>query len=600
MWLDNASNIDFLFYEPYAEIISSIVNDQNNTPTTIGVFGLWGAGKSTLLNLIDKKLENDKSDNNTLVINVNAWMFEGYEDAKIALMQCLLGELENKDKVSSFKAKIKSLIKRINFLKIASSALTTGMAIAGSATTGNPGFAAMAVARDVQEVVEFANSAKEAITAEEVVKNITDFKKEFECLLNESNVNVVVIVDDLDRCSPERIIETLEAIKLFLSVKNTSFIIAADDNVIKYAIKKKYPKIEDMDVELSEEYIEKIIQIPIYIPDLSTKDIENYLLLLIAQNHFNAEQFKQIVGKVYEKGLITKTDRITVDQLFEICRELNFNYEDNTQLSDDFSVIDNIRNIVSATLKGNPRQAKRFLNTFITKRELARMYYGDEIEPQILAKLLVLQKIDSELFRQLNEWNKDYQTENEEFKKVVENVETPEFKNDFKRWSAPNVIKWIECEPKDLYKQRLDKYFYLTREHLRINGTDTNNTSEIAKSFIDRISVSNEGTIKNIVSEMKSLNADDIKSIFSVILHAFKKGNIDYFVISALFSGFDDYRQEIAAVIISKDEKLGMGDINYMQTMYSKDSNIIDDVLKTLQQKNKITIELAKRIRGEK
>jgi predicted KAP-like P-loop ATPase len=600
MWLDNASNIDYLFYEPYAEIISNIVNDQNNTPTTIGVFGLWGAGKSTLLNLIDKKLESDKSDSNTLVINVNAWMFEGYEDAKIALMQCLLGELENRDKVSSFKTKIKSLIKRINFLKIASSALTTGIAIASSAATGDPGFAAMAVARDAKDVVEFANEVKESITAEEVVKNITDFKKEFECLLNESNVNVVVIVDDLDRCSPERIIETLEAIKLFLSVKNTSFIIAADDNVIKYAIRKKYPKMEDMDVELSEEYIEKIIQIPIYIPDLSTKDIENYLLLLITQNHFNADQFKQIVEKVYEKGLITKTDRITVDQLFEICRELNFNYEENTQLSDDFSVIDNIRNIVSTTLKGNPRQAKRFLNTFITKRELAKMYYGDEIEPRILAKLLVLQKIDSELFRELNEWNKDYQTENEEFKKVVENVGTPEFKNNYKRWSTPNVVKWIECEPKDLYKQRLDKYFYLTREHLRTNGTGTDNASEKAKDFIDRISVSNEGTIKNIVSEMKSLNADDIKSIFSVILSAFKKGNIDYFVISALFSEFDDYRQEIATVIISKDEKLGMGDINYMQTMYLKDNNVIDDVLKTLQQKNKITVELAKRIRGEK
>lgn len=44
MWLDNASDIDFLFYEPYSEIITNIVMNQNNTPTTIGVFGLWGAG----------------------------------------------------------------------------------------------------------------------------------------------------------------------------------------------------------------------------------------------------------------------------------------------------------------------------------------------------------------------------------------------------------------------------------------------------------------------------------------------------------------------------------------------------------------------------
>ena len=49
------------------------------------------------------------------------------------------------------------------------------------------------------------------------------------------------MIDDLDRCTPDRILETLEAIKLFLSVKNTTFIIAMDDDVITYSVKKKYP-----------------------------------------------------------------------------------------------------------------------------------------------------------------------------------------------------------------------------------------------------------------------------------------------------------------------------------------------------------------------
>lgn len=57
MWLDNASDIDILFYGPYAKLISDIAKDKMNNPLTIGVFGLWGAGKSTLLNLINQELD---------------------------------------------------------------------------------------------------------------------------------------------------------------------------------------------------------------------------------------------------------------------------------------------------------------------------------------------------------------------------------------------------------------------------------------------------------------------------------------------------------------------------------------------------------------
>lgn len=66
------------------------------------------------------------------------------------------------------------------------------------------------------------------------------------------------MIDDLDRCQPDRIIETLEAIKLFLSVEKMTFIIAADENVIQYAIRKKYPPIENYSVNLDKEYIEKL------------------------------------------------------------------------------------------------------------------------------------------------------------------------------------------------------------------------------------------------------------------------------------------------------------------------------------------------------
>ncbi len=91
MWLDNASDIDMLFYQPYAQLIAEIVKKKEYNPLTIGLFGLWGAGKSTLLELISKNI--DPANNNIACIQLNAWMFEGYEDAKAALMEALLNEM---------------------------------------------------------------------------------------------------------------------------------------------------------------------------------------------------------------------------------------------------------------------------------------------------------------------------------------------------------------------------------------------------------------------------------------------------------------------------------------------------------------------------
>ena len=113
MWLDNASEIDILFYGPYARLIADIAEDETNNPLTIGVFGLWGAGKSTLLNLIEHQLEEDKA--NVIYVKMNAWMFEGYEDAKVALMETLLKELYHKSIFDKVKDKIKNLLGRVNW-----------------------------------------------------------------------------------------------------------------------------------------------------------------------------------------------------------------------------------------------------------------------------------------------------------------------------------------------------------------------------------------------------------------------------------------------------------------------------------------------------
>ena len=106
--------------------------------------------------------------------------------------------------------------------------------------------------------------------------DVRTFRKEFATLLSQANIeSLVVLIDDLDRCSPDRIVENLEAVKLFLAVKNTAFVIGADRRIVEHAIRSRYARpasgegdearrasalaAED---QLVRDYLEKLVQVP--------------------------------------------------------------------------------------------------------------------------------------------------------------------------------------------------------------------------------------------------------------------------------------------------------------------------------------------------
>jgi len=136
MWTDNASKIDMLFYKPYADIVSETAISTDEEPLTVGIFGLWGAGKSTLLNLISKNYEGN---DDVIYVSINAWMFENYEDAKTAIMEALLRDLKENEKIpEKIRKSFVSLIKKIDFLKVGTKVASTAAPIIASFVTGNP------------------------------------------------------------------------------------------------------------------------------------------------------------------------------------------------------------------------------------------------------------------------------------------------------------------------------------------------------------------------------------------------------------------------------------------------------------------------------
>ena len=606
MWLDNASSIDMLFYSPYADTVVKFAKNNTLTPLTIGLYGSWGAGKSSLLNLIEKKLAELGEDEKVACVSLNAWQFEGYEDAKIAIMESLLKSLnDNKTFTEKAGEKIKGLIKRIDFLKLGKNVVKTGLPYALGALTGNPLPIALNFSatlsdpkRIVERIADFKNEYVKPPEDDSEIENVRKFREEFEQMLKEvdSIENLTVIIDDLDRCTPDRIIDTLEAIKLFLSVKKTTFIIAVDQRIIEYAVKAKYKEIDGF--EVSRDYIEKIIQLPIKIPELSPKDIENYLLLLICQLHLRHEVFYNIIDYVYsEKALLAEKpiefswikEYIKKQEITDYCTNLE-------DFDKDAHTIEIIRGVVSPSLKGNPRQTKRFLNTFFVRKNLAALYFENELDVSIIAKLLALEIIDPKFFKKISEWSDLSKGKEILPLKSLEDYSINsdlDITDDLKPWDKPKIIRWLKNEPCELYKQDLRKYYYLSRESLY--GYEDYNAAlnENEKAFLSTILKASVAQQEKYVSDIESMIPDSQERIIDALLRKFKLNeDVKFSLISLLFVRFTNYQSEICDIIKTKDSAFFViSKTTLLGKMHKANPTIIEEMLSYLKSNNTIKEE---------
>jgi len=512
MWADDASKIDMLAYRPYADLITEIAVSERMNPLTIGLFGNWGSGKSTLLNLIEEQTSS-YTNRKIAIVKVNAWIFEGYEDAKTALMEAILqGMKENKTFFETSKDKIKGLMERVNWMAVGKTTLKQGIPLAISGMTGLPPFIMMPNAPEldspekITEQIDNLNKIKEeyvkAKPSENVVENIRGFREDFSSLIENSSVdNLVILIDDLDRCNPDRIIETLEAIKLFLSVPKTTFIIAMDENIISYSIKRKYPQLSEEGINVSTDYIEKIVQLPIKIAELAESDVKNYMLLLIAEMFLEEEPLNQLLEKLKKRGIFIKGEIITGSEIIDIIQnEISVNgsmYKagyTHEEFEQQIQIFNSIGSIVASSLKGNPRQTKRFLNTFYIRKRLAEIQ-NIEFNLAILAKLMVLEYFDRDLFKELFQWQFEHSGKPKQLnmleKFILEEGEEDESFNIDKitknvAWVSDKMKRWFGTEPR-LSDIDLSPYFYLAKDSVSDSRLFSTNLNQEERKYINQI-----------------------------------------------------------------------------------------------------------------
>ena len=410
---DQETAVDFLNCEAISNTVIEILMGYRNRPLTIGIHGDWGAGKSSILKMIECELAKDEQ---VAVLWFNGWTFEGFDDAKTVLIESTITELCRQRSTSGKVKEVAArLLRRVDWLKV--SKRSSGLAFNMLTGIPSPDQIQSAVSKlknvaknvgsinpaDVPErLEEISGLLKPEDGGDNVTNTIHAFRKEFHELLDEAKVGqLVVLIDDLDRCLPATAIQTLEAIRLFLCVPKTAFVIGADEAMIEYAVRQHFPNLPVASGPLpyARNYLEKLIQVPFRIPVLGAQETRMYVTLLLVQSLVGEDHdgFSRLLRKAKE-GLkkpwlgmgLSQADVQAVDN------------EKREALDSAFVLAQQIAPVLSEGTKGNPRQVKRFLNALLVRQVIAKARGFDELISQpVLAKLMLAERFQPDFYEHI-------------------------------------------------------------------------------------------------------------------------------------------------------------------------------------------------------
>jgi predicted KAP-like P-loop ATPase len=90
---DNETKVDLLNNEAIATTIIGLLRAKPDHPVTIGVHGDWGLANQRV-EMIESGFDGQED---VLCLKFNGWRFQGFEDAKIALIEGIVTGLMRSD-----------------------------------------------------------------------------------------------------------------------------------------------------------------------------------------------------------------------------------------------------------------------------------------------------------------------------------------------------------------------------------------------------------------------------------------------------------------------------------------------------------------------
>ncbi|MEA1933966.1 MAG: SUMF1/EgtB/PvdO family nonheme iron enzyme [Thermodesulfobacteriota bacterium] len=416
---DDFADQDLIGHADYCDGLVELIRSVDSRGSfTIGIYGQWGSGKTSMLKQIKKALGVPESEDAQPVLTVwfNPWQFVADEHLIIPFFHTLIASLEKivkEQKTEKIAKKLPDFIKKIAHVPLA---LIYGLEGELKIPLLLKTKFAFAKAMDYQQNAEAAIDEESAIENETAMQNAAgDYESTYYNLLQilqdaaaDLDMKIVVFIDDLDRCLPEKAVQLLEGLKVLLDLRNFVFVMGVAQEVIERGIRVRYKELylagpQDDLPNIEGQYLDKIIQFPFSLPAADTDELKKNILTRQLKNLEGAEPFVELIHEV---------------------------------------------------LGSNPRTIKRFINTISFSLNLAGKKSEKEnaFHPELLIKASLIGYLFPSLYRQLE----IYPSHLVRLEKIVMETEKERKKNkskqefvegqshQVKKTDLPIIDQWLE------------------------------------------------------------------------------------------------------------------------------------------------------------
>jgi len=544
MWNDIETTQDFLNFTIIANTVAELIAESNGEPISIGVSGSWGSGKSSMVKMIGEALklkdsEKGDKDRSYVFLEFNAWLYQGYDDAKAALLQAVSDRLLEESKRRSdtrkdLADKVKRFISRINWLRVAKmvAPLSLGL-IPGGVAVG--GLAALLHAVNdliknqdesmmhtkvsaIHEAFENLNPEIKTLLRDNEPKTASQqiemLRAEFSEILKELNITLIILVDDLDRCLPQTAISTLEAMRLLLFVERTAFIIAADEQMIRNSVKTHFRDIDLTEAHVNS-YFDKLIQIPLSVPRLGVAEVKIYLVMLFAdlvvrQSAVDESTWEKAKNDLLVLLLKSWQDGVPKSKIEEI-----FGKSWGSDMRKFIEMAEQLAGIMATAepINGNPRLIKRFLNNLIIRDKIARLT-GMSIDFASLVKMQLFERCaSSRAFEFLIKKSKESQDGKLVFLQEIEAklASGDDYEIEEPSWKEPFVEEWLRLDPK-LGNTDIRPLLYLSRDRaLKLAAYDE--LSKEARDILNALKDVDKIIIQELVEKIQRIGETEAEKV---------------------------------------------------------------------------------------
>jgi len=261
-------------FSSYAQTIADLISlADNRTPMVIAIYGQWGAGKTTLMQAVldTKDLAGPRADHRVCrSVSFDAWQSREEETVLIGLIEQVFRTI------------------RSTGFRCPESELAEFRKRYGPIRAFGP------IARYLLGEGEVELVADPDYEAQRIrLPYLSTFRQFFDDLLglyvggalpaggrtmDDRTGALVVFIDDLDRCSPRKVVEAFEGMKLFLDRPGIVFVLAMDQERVEEGIRIAYAHRTEREQSYeADKFLDKVIDVSFTLPPVKPEDAGEYL-----------------------------------------------------------------------------------------------------------------------------------------------------------------------------------------------------------------------------------------------------------------------------------------------------------------------------------